>query len=780
MTNQQNGSSVASVQTVALLGSYVPRQCGIATFTKDLRDSIAAEIGQRETTVLAMDDIAGGYHYPPEVRLQIPQQKQGEYVTAADLLNINQIDLVLVQHEFGIFGGRDGGHVLDLIRNLRMPAIATLHTVLTDPSPGQRGVMKELARQCDRLVVMSHFAEKILAETYAIAPQKIAFIPHGIPDVPFVEPQIFRDQFGLEGRRVLLTFGLLGPGKGIEVALKAMSAIVKMHPDVIYIVLGATHPHVLRSEGNAYRNSLERMVEQLGLRDNVIFHNRYVTMEELIRYISLADIYVTPYPNKQQITSGTMAYAVGAGKAVVSTPHWYAEEMLADSRGRLFPFGDSAALADTVNDLLDHEDERSAMRQRAYHHGRPMIWKEVARSYLKLAQDSLRERQRGRRAVPSARFDAVEVLATPDLNLCHLKRMTDSTGILQHAVYAVPDRHHGYCADDNARALIAAMMCHDLTGDESVLGLADNYLAFLHFAFDHGRKRFRNFLSYDRRWLEDQGSEDSHGRCIWALGTIVQLSHGEGVVALSTRLIHEAMESVEHFTSPRAWAFTLIGLDRYLNRFTGDTRARRVRGELAQRVFSLFKGTAGRDWPWCEDTVTYDNAKLPHALILSGHHMADRAMLDCGLHSLEWLVQLQTNELGRISLIGNNGWLTRSGTRARFDQQPIEAMAMVEACADAYRVTRAEIWSDRARQFVEWFLGNNDGQTVIYDPQTGGCRDGLLSAGPNLNQGAESTLAWLISLLTLMDLNRSRTAVDEHSANGTTQSVGAKLEIVAN
>ncbi|HRK29803.1 MAG TPA: glycosyltransferase family 4 protein [Tepidisphaeraceae bacterium] len=758
MPHGPHGSSGAPVQTVALLGSYVPRQCGIATFTKDLRDSIADAIGQRETTVLAMDDIAGGYHYPPEVRLQIPQQKQGEYVTAADLLNINQIDLVLVQHEYGIFGGRDGGHVLDLIRNLRMPAIATLHTVLSEPSTGQRAVMKELARHCDRLVVMSHFAEKILQETYSITPQKIAFIPHGIPDVPFVEPTVFRDQFGLEGRRVLFTFGLLGPGKGIEVALKAMPAIVKAHPDVIYVVLGATHPHVLRSEGNAYRNSLERMVEQLGLRDHVMFHNRYVTMDELIRYISLADIYITPYPNKQQITSGTMAYALGAGKAVVSTPHWYAEEMLAEGRGRLFPFGDSAALATTVIDLLNDEQQRTIMRKRAYAHGRPMIWKEVARSYLNLAQESLRERQRGRRGLPAARFEAVEVLATPDLNLAHLRRMTDDTGILQHAVYAVPDRHHGYCADDNARALIAAMMCHDVTGDPAVLDLADNYLAFLHFAFDHGRKRFRNFLSYDRRWLEEQGSEDCHGRCVWALGTIIQLSVGEGATALSTRLIHDAMEHLEQFTSPRAWAFALIGVDRYLNRFAGDTKARRVRGEVAQRLFERFSGNMTPEWPWCEDVVTYDNAKLPHALILSGHQMANEAMLNCGLRALEWLVALQITDAGRISLIGNNGWLTRSGVRARFDQQPIEAMAMVEACADAFRVTGDEAWSDRARQFVDWFLGSNDSQTVIYDPQTGGCRDGLLSAGPNLNQGAESTLAWLISLLTLMDLNRSRTA----------------------
>ncbi|HEY7088506.1 MAG TPA: glycosyltransferase family 4 protein, partial [Tepidisphaeraceae bacterium] len=413
-----------SVQTLALVGSYVPRQCGIGTFTKDLRDSIAAQIGERETTVLAMDDVAGGYAYPEEVRLQVAQHRQADYTMAAELLNINRIDVALIQHEYGLFGGRDGSHLLDLIHTLRMPVISTLHTVLGEPSSGQRAVLKELARESDRVVVMTERAREMMETIYGVPSQSIAVIPHGIPDMPFVDPHFYSDQFGVEGRKVLLTFGLLGPGKGIEVAIRAMPRIVKAHPEVIYIVLGATHPHLLRTEGNAYRNSLERLVEKLGLEQHVRFHNRFVTLEQLTSYIGVADLYVSPYPNKAQITSGTLAYAVGAGRVVVSTPYWHAEEMLADGRGRLFPFGDSERLADTVIELLDDENERNAIRKRAYMYSRHMIWPQVGRDYLNLAERVLRERRRSPRPLTLSRVEPIDVSSLPDLSLAHLRRMT--------------------------------------------------------------------------------------------------------------------------------------------------------------------------------------------------------------------------------------------------------------------------------------------------------------------------------------------------------------------
>lgn len=760
---------------MALLGTYAPRQCGIATFTKDLRDALAEELPAGATRVLAMDDALHDYDYPSEVHFQIPQHKQSAYRPPAEMLNINEIDVCLIQHEYGIFGGNDGSHVLDFARDLRMPIITTLHTILPDPSPGQRSVLREMIRISDRVVVMSRSAERILGEVYGAKPSRIAYIPHGIPDVPFVDPNYYKDQFDVEGRRVILTFGLLGPGKGIEVAIKAMKKVVEQHPDAIYFILGATHPHVLRREGNAYRDSLLQMVEDLGLENNIAFHNRYVSLAELVRYIGVADIYVTPYPNPQQITSGTLAYALGAGKPVVSTPYLYAKEMLADGRGRLFDFNDSDSLATQLNDLLSNETERHAIRKRAYMHGRPMVWKNVARTYIELAEKVIAERDAFPKMVRFQRAKAIDVEGTPDLNLAHLRRMTDDVGMFQHAIYATPDRFHGYCTDDNSRALIAALSAYDLTKDESLLPLVDRYMSFLHYAFDTTKKRFRNFMSYDRRWMEEVGSEDVQGRAIWSLGHAVRQAPSTPIPALAMRLIQPAVEAVEQFTSPRAWAFTLIGIEEYLCRFGGDTPVRRVRNELATRLHKLFVENGDQTWPWCEDICTYDNAKLPHALIVAGDSMEDQAMLKQGLSSLQWLVEQQIIG-GRVSLVGNHGWLDRNGNRARFDQQPIEAMATIEACAAAYRITGEEVWYDRARKFLAWFVGNNDTGSALYDYQTGGCRDGLNPAGPNQNQGAESTLAWLISLLTVMDLNRFRSLEDAGDGTATT---GAHDEVSA-
>ncbi len=746
---------------MALVGTYVPRQCGIATFTKDLRDAIAGELGEKQTVVLAIDDTPGGYAYPSEVQMQIAQHRQADYLTAAEFFNINDVSVALIQHEFGIFGGRDGSHILDLVHHLRMPVITTLHTVMAAPSPGQMAVLKELARESDRVVVMSQRGEEMLRQIYGVPAEKISLIPHGIHDVPFVEPQFYSDQFDVEGKRVLLTFGLLGPGKGIEVAIRALPRIVAAHPEVMYIVLGATHPHLLRSEGNAYRNSLERLVEELGLEDHVRFHNRFVTLSELCSYIGVADIYITPYPHKEQIVSGTLSYALGAGKVIVSTPYWHAEEMLADGRGRLFPFGDSEKLADTVIDLLGDDAERAAISKRAYQFCRPMVWKQVGRDYLSLAEHILRDRRHSRRPITLSRVEPIDVASLPDINLAHLRRMTDGTGILQHAIFAVPRRDDGYCTDDNARALLAALMYHDLTHDDSVLPLVDTYLAFVHHAFNLETRRFRNFMSYDRHWLEEIGSEDGHGRAIWGLGTAAMLGPTDAILSLVTRLYHDALESLESLTSPRAWAFALIGIHHYLCRYSGDTPSRRIRKTLSERLLVRFQNNATPDWPWLENTVTYDNAKLTDALLLTGQATGDEEMIQQGIRSLRWLLKLQTDAGGRHHLIGNNGWLDRMGNQAQFDQQPVDAMALVESCASAYRITGEEYWFDQARSVLAWFTGNNESHSTLYDYQTGGCRDGLHSDGPNLNQGAESTLAWLVSLMTVMDLNRSRSIVDD-------------------
>ena len=746
------------VQTAGLVSSYFPRQCGLATFTKDLHDAMVLAGGIRPM-VLAVDDRPAGYAYPPEVRFQIQAGRLADYQSAADLLNINQIDVVYLQHEFGIFGGHVGEHAFALAQNLRMPLISTLHTVLSSPSDDQRAATRRLADLSDRLVVMCRTAAEILTGAYGVPARQIEVIAHGIPDVPFTDPAMQKAQFGLEGGPVLLTFGLLSPGKGLELVVEALPRILKRHPEAVYVILGAIHPHVYRRDGNAYIAKLKRLAEKRGVASHVVFHTRFVALEELLAFLGAADIYITPYAGEEQISSGTLAYAMGAGKAVVSTPYKYAAELLADGRGRLFPFGDADALSRAVIELLDDGPGRAVMRRKAWEYGRNMVWREVAGAYLRLGEKVMGERVSRPRPVAPFRVPRPDLQGLPDISLAHLRTLTDDTGIIQHAVYATPERARGYTTDDNARALAATMLYHDLTGDDSVLPQSRIYLSYLRHAFDEKTRRFRNVMSYSRRWEEGEAFEDDvQGRALWALGMTAALAREDAARALAGRLFFDALQPVATFTSPRAWAFTLVGIHAYLRRFSGDAFVRRSRAELAGKLGALFRDRASPDWPWCEDRVTYDNAKIPHALILAGQWIPDPEMLAQGLKSLDWLVGLQMDGADKVSLIGNHGWMARGKDRARFDQQPVDAMALVEACAEAWRATRDPRWRDYARRFLWWFLGNNDTESVIYDFETGGCRDGLQSTGPNLNEGAESTLAWLISLITVHDLLREEAA----------------------
>jgi len=743
---------------IALIGTFLPRQCGIATFTHDLHQALAEEAPEIDFWALAMNDVPAGYRYPEQVRFELNQKSLGDYRLAADFLNINQVDAVCLQHEYGIFGGDSGAYVLELLARLRMPVVTTLHTVLRQPGAGQRKVMEELARSSDRLVVMSRKAREILLDEYAVAESKVEVVPHGIPDVPFVDPNFYKDQFGLEGRKVILTFGLVGPGKGLEYMIDALPPVVEKHPDVAYVVLGATHPHVKREQGEAYRLSLQRRARDLGMEQHIIFHNRFVDLKELCEFLGAADVYVTPYLNREQIVSGTLAYAMGAGKATVSTPYWYAEEMLAEGRGRLVPFRDPASLAREVIDLFDHEVERHAMRKRAYNYCREMVWKEVARRYLGIFAAARRERERRPRVVfrkPTLQEMPLEI---PEPKLDHLYRMTDEVGLLQHAKFIVPDRVHGYCTDDNARALIVALEAAALTTEsERLFELACRYLSFLGHAFNEATGRFRNFMAYDRTWLEEQGSEDSHGRAIWGLGMAVALSNHQGLTGFAVQLFDKALPALLELTAPRAWAFGLVGIHAYLRRFSGDSEARRVREALANRLFDLYERNASEDWPWIEDQVTYANGKIPQALLLSGQWLPRREMIEAGLKSLDWLLRIQSDPKGHFLPVGNRGWYRRGGERARYDQQPIEAQAVIEACTEAYNVTQDERWIKEARRVLEWFLGRNDLSQPLYDYRTGGCCDGLSADGVNRNQGAESTLACLLSLLNICRLNEMKT-----------------------
>lgn len=739
-------------KSIAVVGNSLPRRCGIATFTTDLNEALASQASNANCSIVAMTDVPEGYRYPPTVRFEIPQNQLAEYRRAAEYLNTNHVDVVCLQHEYGIFGGRMGSHVLSLLDELRMPVVTTLHTVLKEPTPEQKEVLIELGGLSDRLIVMSRRAVDFLTDVYGIDPEKIRFVHHGIPDTPFVDPNYFKDLFGVEGKKVILTFGLLSPNKGIEHIINALPRIVERHPDTVYILLGATHPHVRKISGETYRLELQRLARRNGVDDHVVFHNRFVEIEELCEYLGAADIYVTPYLNEAQIVSGTLAYAMGAGKAIVSTPYWYAEEMLDEGRGRLVPFRDADAIADQVVDLLDNDTERHAIRKRAYTFTREAVWKDVGRQYIEVFAEAFEARMQ-RPTKPfmarTARKDSVDLTDLPDLKLKHLRRLTDDTGIYQHAKYTVPDRVHGYCTDDNARALIAAVLAHQLNPtDDSILDLSALYLGFMRHALNPQTGRFRNFMSFDRRWLEEMGSEDSHGRAIWGLGVAVGGLKDLGQIPLASNILHRALPAARDLESTRAIAFALVGIHAYLKRYSGDSEVRQVREDLAEKIFKRFQAHATDDWPWLEDNLTYANARLPHALLLSGQWMQRGEMTEMGFKTLEWLAGIHFQH-GHFVAIGNRGWYPRGGEIARFDQQPIEAMTMIDACIEAYYVSREEKWVDRALETFNWFLGHNDFQVALYDDYSGGCRDGLQPDGANHNEGAESTLSWLMALATM-------------------------------
>lgn len=743
-------ASSYDLQRVAVVGDYVPRQCGIATFTADLCESLAAAVPHLHVFAVPVTDTEEGYDYPPRVRFEILEDDLPSYVRAADFLNMNGVDVVSVQHEYGIYGGAAGSHLLALLRELRMPVVTTLHTVLRSPEPSYRKVLEEIARLSDRIVVLSRRAVDFLTDIYEVRRDKIHVIPHGIPDVPFVDPNFYKDRFGVEGKLVLLTFGLLSPGKGIELVIEALPAVLERHPNVIYMVIGATHPRVAREEGESYRLRLEQLAEERGVARNVVFHNRFVSTEELVESIGAADLYVSPYLNREQICSGTLAYAVGAGKAVVSTPYWYAEEILADGRGVLVPFRDPAAIADAILRLLDNEAERHAIRKRAYMLGREMIWPEVARRHADVLARAREERRRQPRPFAAKTLDQ-RPAELPPLRLDHLRRLTDGTGLLQHAVHTVPSYATGYTTDDNARALLLTVLLEETGAEkgEEVRGLASRYLAFLVHAFDGRARRFRNELGYDRRWRADASPEDANGRAVWALGAVAGRSSNRGRRGAAAQLLDAALPTVRAFTSPRAWAFTLLGLREYVRRFAGDRAARQAQEELAERLLARYRETASAGWDWFEDVVSYANATLPHALIATGAEMGRSPYVEAGLAALDWLVAVQKAPEGHFVPIGSNGFYVRGGERARFDQQPIEAHATVSACLEAYRITGEQRWRREARRAFEWFLGRNDLGLPLYDPNTGGCRDGLHPDRANQNQGAESTLAFLTALLEL-------------------------------
>ncbi len=757
----QNMPYHGQIGKVALVGNYIPRQCGIAVFTADLLNALTREQPDMEIWAAVINDQMEGYAYPDQVRFEINQRSITDYRLAADFLNINKVDIVCLQHEFGIFGGTDGAHIIELLENLQAVRVTVLHTVLLEPSPGQLAIIKRIGQLSDKIVVMSAKAKDILQQVYHIHPDKITIIPHGVPDVPFVDPYFYKDRFGLENRQLLLTFGLLSPNKGIETMIDALPRIVKEHPNVIYIVLGATHPHEKKQRGETYRLSLQRKARDLGVSNNILFDDRFVSLPELLEFMGAADVYISPYLNKEQITSGTLAYALGCGKATVSTPYWYAEELLGEGRGMLVPFNDTPAMADAVNELLANEPKRQAMRKKAYTYGRTMIWKEAARNYVSLFQDIKQHQEYRPKSAVISKILGSQPRELPQPKLDHIMRLTDDTGILQHANYIVPDRNYGYCTDDNARALIAVLMYQEVFSEsKEITRLTYVYLSFLQDAFNEETGRFRNFMDYTRVWTEKTGSEDSHGRAVWALGEAASMCDQEEIRAFAVSLFKKALPAVGELTSSRAWAFSLKGLYAYQKRYKGDSDVRRMMELLSEKLFALYRQNSQENWPWVADTVTYANAIIPQAMIISGQALHQEEMLHVGLESLAWLVRIQRDPRGWFVPVGNAGWFQRGGEQARFDQQPIEAYHMIEACHEAYLATMDTAWLDHGVLCMEWFFGRNDLNLSLYNHTTGGCCDGLRPDGVNGNQGAESTLAGILSLLNMHRMRSRRISAE--------------------
>jgi glycosyltransferase involved in cell wall biosynthesis len=752
---------------IAVIGNYLPRHCGIATFTTDLCEAISAEYGTARLLALPVNDTDERYDYPARVRWSLAQDDVESYQKAAEFLNFNNIDMVCLQHEYGIFGGPAGSHILHLLRGLKMPVVTTLHTVLREPDAGQLRVMEEIAELSDRLIVMSQLSSQFLQEIFKVPGSKIDMVPHGVPDLPFLDPNFYKDRFGVEGKAVLLTFGLLSPNKGIENVIQALPQILSKHKNVAYIVAGATHPHILRREGDKYRASLQDLAKQVGVESNVIFHNHFVTPEEMVEFIGAADIYITPYNHEAQVVSGTLAYALGAGKAIISTPYWHAIELLDDRRGALVPFQNPDAIAQKTIELLDTPAIRHAMRKRAYLFAREMIWKRVAQGYMASFARVRSDRMESPQVQFSARMIHKSLDQLPELKLNHLNRLTDDTGMLQHAIFTIPNRGEGYTTDDNARALILTVQLDQqgrerigkagsTTPDLVAPDLSSLYLSFLEHAFNPAKGRFRNFLGYDRRWNEAEGSEDCHGRALWGLGTVLGRSKDQGLRSAAGRLFEFSFPAVMEFRSPRAWAYTLLGIQEYLGSYPGDRDAQKVRSVLAGRLLAMYESIRTTDWKWFENILAYGNARLPQAMLLVGAACSDDRMISAGLEALDWLSQTQRCEAkGHFVPIGSQGFYRQGGEKARFDQQPIEAAGAVSASLQAFRVTGDNRWLGEAWSAFNWFLGDNDLQLPLCDSVTGGCRDGLHPDRANENQGAESTLSFLMALLEMRSLQES-------------------------
>ncbi|WP_339813278.1 glycosyltransferase family 4 protein [uncultured Imperialibacter sp.] len=732
---------------IAYIGTYPPRECGIGTFTWDLVDAMSSSPDSAsfvdEAFLVALNDHDLLYAYPKEVKLTIRQEQQADYIEAANFINLSGADLCVLQHEFGIFGGQSGVYILPLLHRLKMPVIVTLHTILKAPSYNEKAILKEICNMASRVVVMSHKAIEFLTSIYNVSKEKIVFIEHGVPDIHF-DHALAKKEFKLESKKVLLTFGFLGRNKGIETVIKALPSVIKEHPEVLYIVLGKTHPNILRHSGEEYRNSLHLLVKSLKLSDHVFFLNEFMDPDQLFKYLAACDIYITPYLNETQITSGTLSFAMGVGCSVVSTPYWYASELLADGRGRLFDFNDSDQLSSILNELLGQPDVLKELQQKAYEYGKNISWPKTAEKYIALAESILGE--------PCQSIDKketiIDLMLLPPFSLAHIKRLTDDTGIIQHAKFGIPNLKEGYCLDDNARALLMALMAYKQKKDVAALEFMPIYLSYIHY-LQNEDGTFKNFLSFNRNFMDEVGSEDSFGRTIWALGYLLGNAPNDAYYQTGRLVFFEAAPNFENLKSIRSIANTMIGICYYLKSNPSDDDMTERLRNLAYVLVAHYEGNCTADWHWFEALLAYDNGILPLSLLHSAEILNDEKIKKVALDSMAFLTS-HTMKDGYLSIIGNSEWYQKDGPRSVYGQQPIDALAMVLMFHQAFHLTRDKKYLNELYTAFMWFLGENDLRMSLYDFETKGCCDGFENYGVNRNQGAESSLAYLISHLTVL------------------------------
>ncbi len=731
---------------LAFIGTYPPRQCGIGTFTKNLFFAVNnySQTGINGNFIVALNDSTEGYDYPEEVHFTIRQNEQEDYQAAAKYINLSGVDCCVLQHEFGIYGGDSGVYILPLLYRLEIPLVVTLHTILKTPSYDEKVILQEVCKMANKVVVMSKKAIGFLKDIYNVPEEKIIYIEHGVPDLKFSQEESKRE-FRLENRQVLLTFGLISRNKGIETVIKALPKVVEKFPNLLYIVLGKTHPNVLRHSGDEYRVYLTRLVNELGLQRNVILINKFASQRELFKYLHASDIYITPYQNEAQITSGTLAYAVGAGTAVVSTPYWHATEILDDGKGVLFDIGNTDQLTNVLLDLLSNPEKRNAIRQKAHEYGREITWPKVGAKYYELCSITSNEDIPGRKEVIP--FDIMQL---PPFTMDHIKRLTDDTGIIQHAKFGIPNLKEGYCLDDNARAVLLAVMAIKQKRDRTAYELCPIYLSYIHY-MQNKNGTFRNFLSFNRNYLDEIGSEDSFGRTMWALGYMLAYAPNDSYYQTAKEIFLAALPKAIELVQIRAIANTIIGISYYFKSKPTDDGMLEILKRQADILVNLYKENSSNDWLWFENELTYDNALLPLALLHAAEFIKDDEILKVAMESMNFLTDLTMSE-GYLSIIGNQGWYKKEEERAKFAQQPIDAMAMVLMFRQAYILTREEKYLNKMFTCFMWFLGENDLRLSLYDYETGGCCDGLESYGVNRNQGAESSLAYLVSYLTILEV----------------------------